>query len=222
MKKVLQQLGRYRKDTILCIIMAALEILMEILMPFITALIIDQGLEAANLNLVYRYGILMVVMALLSLVFGSLAGKCAASTSASASASASAGLSANLRQAIYNNIQTFSFSNIDKFSVPGLVTRMTTDITNVQNAFMMVIRIAVRAPLMLIFIYINNLRKGQIFPKMYRFIQITHRHQCPIQSAYRRTRNSAVFDTNFLKSLPNPNFISAFCTAAFQSNGIFF
>ena len=154
MKKVLQQLGRYRKDTILCIIMAALEILMEILMPFITALIIDQGLEAANLNLVYRYGILMVVMALLSLVFGSLAGKCAASTSASASASASAGLSANLRQAIYNNIQTFSFSNIDKFSVPGLVTRMTTDITNVQNAFMMVIRIAVRAPLMLIFSYI--------------------------------------------------------------------
>ena len=144
MKKVLQQLGRYRKDTILCIIMAALEILMEILMPFITALIIDQGLEAANLNLVYRYGILMVVMALLSLVFGSLAGKCAAS--------ASAGLSANLRQAIYNNIQTFS--NIDKFSVPGLVTRMTTDITNVQNAFMMVIRIAVRAPLMLIFSYI--------------------------------------------------------------------
>ena len=146
MKKVLQQLGRYRKDTILCIIMAALEILMEILMPFITALIIDQGLEAANLNLVYRYGILMVVMALLSLVFGSLAGKCAAS--------ASAGLSANLRQAIYNNIQTFSFSNIDKFSVPGLVTRMTTDITNVQNPFMTVIRIAVRAPLMLIYSYI--------------------------------------------------------------------
>ncbi|OUO17442.1 ABC transporter ATP-binding protein [Flavonifractor sp. An4] len=146
MKKVLQQLGRYRKDTILCIIMAALEILLEILMPFITALIIGQGLEAANLNLVYRYGILMVVMALLSLVFGSLAGKCAAS--------ASAGLSANLCQAIYNNIQTFSFSNIDKFSVPGLVTRMTTDITNVQNAFMMVIRIAVRAPLMLIFSYI--------------------------------------------------------------------
>ena len=159
MKKVLQQLGRYRKDTILCIIMAALEILMEILMPFITALIIDQGLEAANLNLVYRYGILMVVMALLSLVFGSLAGKCAAS----ASASASAGLSANLRQAIYNNIQTFSFSNIDKFSVPGLVTRMTTDITNVQNAFMMVIRIAVRAPLMLIFSYIMCLN---ISPRM--------------------------------------------------------
>ena len=145
MKQVLHQLGRYRKDTFLCIAMAALEILMEILMPFITAIIIDQGLEAANLSVVYRYGILMVMLALLSLVFGSLAGKCAAS--------ASAGLSANLRQAIYDNIQTFSFSNIDKFSVPGLVTRMTTDITNVQNAFMMVIRIAVRAPLMLVFSY---------------------------------------------------------------------
>ncbi|WP_275958004.1 ABC transporter ATP-binding protein [Pseudoflavonifractor phocaeensis] len=142
----MQQLGRYRKNTFLCIAMAALEVLMEILMPFITAILIDRGLEAANLSVVYRCGILMVALALLSLAFGALAGKCAAS--------ASAGLSANLRQAIYNNIQTFSFSNIDKFSVPGLVTRMTTDITNVQNAFMMVIRIAVRAPLMLVFSYI--------------------------------------------------------------------
>lgn len=145
MKEVLRHLGRYREDTFLCIAMAALEIFMEILMPFITAIIIDRGLEAANLSVVYRYGILMVVLALLSLAFGALAGKCAAS--------ASAGLSANLRQAIYDNIQTFSFSNIDKFSVPGLVTRMTTDITNVQNAFMMIIRIAVRAPLMLVFSY---------------------------------------------------------------------
>lgn len=119
---------------------------MEILLPFITAIIIDQGLEAANLSVVYRYGVAMVVMALLSLTFGALAGKFAAS--------ASSGLSANLREAIYAKIQTFSFSNIDKFSVPGLVTRMTTDITNVQNAFMMVIRIAVRAPLMLIFSYV--------------------------------------------------------------------
>lgn len=107
--------------------------------------IIDQGLEASNLPVVYRYGILMVVMAFLSLVFGALAGKFAAS--------ASAGFAANLRESIYSNIQTFSFSNIDKFSVPGLVTRMTTDITNVQNAFMMLIRIAVRSPLMLIFSY---------------------------------------------------------------------
>ncbi len=131
---------------ILCIAMAALEVFMEILLPFITAIIIDKGLEAANLSVVYRYGAVMVVMALCSLLFGAMAGKFAAS--------ASSGLSANLREAIYARIQTFSFSNIDKFSVPGLVTRMTTDITNVQNAFMMVIRIAVRAPLMLIFSYV--------------------------------------------------------------------
>ena len=146
MKRVLQELGRYRRDTLACIVMAALEILMEILLPFITAIIIDEGLEAADLPTVYRYGIFMIVLAFLSLVFGALAGKFAAS--------AASGFSANLRQAIYDRIQTFSFSNIDKFSVPGLVTRMTTDITNVQNAFMMVIRIAVRSPLMLVFSYI--------------------------------------------------------------------
>ena len=146
MKTVLRQLGRFKRDTLLCIGMAALEVVMEILLPFITAIIIDQGLEKADLPTVYRYGILMVVLAAMSLVFGALAGKFAAS--------ASSGLAANLREAIYNNIQTFSFSNIDKFSVPGLVTRMTTDITNVQNAFMMIIRIAVRSPLMLVFSYI--------------------------------------------------------------------
>lgn len=118
---------------------------MEILLPFVTARIIDEGLEMGSMPAVYRYGALMVIMAFLSLIFGALAGKFAAS--------ASSGLSANLREEIYDTIQTFSFSNIDKFSVPGLVTRMTTDITNVQNAFMMVIRVAVRSPLMLIFSY---------------------------------------------------------------------
>ena len=146
MKTVLRQLGRFKRDTLLCIAMAALEVVMEILLPFITAIIIDQGLEKAHLPTVYRYGIVMVVLAGMSLLFGALAGKFAAS--------ASSGLAANLREAIYNNIQTFSFSNIDKFSVPGLVTRMTTDVTNVQNAFMMVIRVAVRSPLTLIFSYI--------------------------------------------------------------------
>ena len=142
-KKVLQQLRQYRKDTFLCIGLTALEVLMEILLPFITARLIDEGLEKANLPVVYRYGAIMVVLALVSLLFGALAGKYAAS--------ASSGLSANLREAIYARIQTFSFSNIDKFSVPGLVTRMTTDITNVQNAFMMVIRVAVRAPMLFVF-----------------------------------------------------------------------
>ena len=146
MKTVLRQLGRFKRDTLLCICMAALEVIMESLLPFITAIIIDQGLEKADLPTVYRYGIVMVALAAMSLLFGALAGKFAAS--------ASSGLAANLREAVYNNIQTFSFSNIDKFSVPGLVTRMTTDVTNVQNAFMMVIRIAVRAPLTLIFSYI--------------------------------------------------------------------
>ncbi len=143
MRKVLQQLKQYKRNTFLCIGLTALEVIMEILMPFVTAIIIDRGLEVSNLPVVYRYGALMVLMAFLSLIFGAMAGRNAAA--------ASSGLSANLREAIYANIQTFSFSNIDKFSVPGLVTRMTTDITNVQNAFMMVIRVAVRAPLNLIF-----------------------------------------------------------------------
>ena len=146
MRTVLRQLGQYRRDTYLCIGLTTLEVVMEILLPFITAIIIDQGLEKAQLPVVYRYGALMVIMAALSLVFGAVAGKFASS--------ASAGFAANLREAIYGNIQTFSFSNIDKFSVPGLVTRMTTDITNVQNAFMMIIRVAVRAPLNLVFSFI--------------------------------------------------------------------
>ena len=143
MKNILRQLKQYKRDTFLCIGLTALEVVMEILMPFITARIIDEGLEVSNLSAVYRYGIVMVLMAFLSLTFAAFAGKNAAR--------ASSGLAANLREAIYANIQTFSFSNIDKFSVPGLVTRMTTDITNVQNAFMMIIRVAVRAPLNLIF-----------------------------------------------------------------------
>ena len=146
MKTVLRQLGHFKRDALLCIGLCTLEVAMDILLPFITALIIDRGLEAGDLSAVYRYGAVMVGLAFLGLVFGAAAGRYAAS--------ASAGLAANLREAIYANIQTFSFSNIDKFSVPGLVTRMTTDITNVQNAFMMVIRIAVRSPLTLVFSYV--------------------------------------------------------------------
>lgn len=146
MKKILQQLKQYKRETFLCIGLTALEVVMEILMPFVTAIIIDKGLQASNMSAVYRFGALIIVMSFFSLTFGALAGKNAAG--------AAAGLSANLREAIYSNIQTFSFSNIDKFSVPGLVTRMTTDITNVQNAFMMTIRIAVRSPLTLIFSFI--------------------------------------------------------------------
>ena len=164
MKTVLAQLGRYRKDTFLCICFAALEVAMDILLPFITAIIIDDGLEAANPPVVYRYGALMVIMAFLGLVFGAGAGKYAAS--------AASGFSANLREAIYNNIQTFSFSNIDKFSVPGLVTRMTTDITNVQNAFMMLIRVAVRAPLTFLFSFIMCLMINRTLSLMFLFAAV--------------------------------------------------
>ena len=106
MKKVLQQLKQYKRDTFFCIGLTTLEVIMEILLPFVTARIIDLGLEAGNLSAVYRYGAIMVAMAFFSLICAALAGKFAAS--------ASSGLSANLREAIYNNIQTFSFSNIDK------------------------------------------------------------------------------------------------------------
>ena len=143
MKIVLKQVGRYKRDTFLTMGLTALEVVMEILLPFITAIIIDDGLKQSNLPVVIRYGLLMILMSIISLCLGALAGKFAAN--------ASAGFAANLREAIYNNLQTFSFSNIDKFSVPSLVTRMTTDITNVQLAFMMCTRIAVRAPLNLIF-----------------------------------------------------------------------
>ncbi len=161
MKTVLGCLGRYRKDTFLCIGFAALEVAMDILLPFITAIIIDDGLEAANLSVVYRYGALMVIMAFLGLLFGAGAGKYAAS--------AASGFSANLREAIYTNIQTFSFSNIDKFSVPGLVTRMTTDVTNVQNAFMMIIRVAVRAPLTFLFSFIMCVMINRTLSLMFLF-----------------------------------------------------
>ena len=143
MRTILKQLGKYKRDSILTLCYAGLEAVMEVILPFTTALIIDKGLQAGDMGAVFRYGLLMIVMALCSLTCGILAGKYAAS--------ASAGFACNLRQNMYERIQDFSFSNIDKFSTAGLVTRMTTDITNVQNAFQMSIRIAIRAPLMLVF-----------------------------------------------------------------------
>ena len=142
MLTILKQLRQYKKDALLTPLFAALEVIMEVLLPYITARIIDDGLEMKNLSAVWLYGGIMAVMAMLSLVFGALAGRFAAK--------ASSGLAANLREAMYRKVQTFSFSNIDHFSTAGLVTRMTTDVTNVQNAFQMLIRIAVRAPLMMI------------------------------------------------------------------------
>lgn len=141
-KTLLGQVRQYKKDSLLSPLFAALEVVMEVLIPFITAIIIDRGIEAGNIKNVYSYGGLMLILAMFSLLFGVLAGKYAAS--------ASSGFACNLRDGMYENIQTFSFSNIDRYSTAGLVTRMTTDVTNVQNAYQMILRIAVRSPVMLV------------------------------------------------------------------------
>ena len=142
MKELLKQVKQYKKDSVLAPVYSALEVVMEVIIPFVMALLIDEGVEKGNMNKILLYGIIMIVLAMISLFAGMMAGKYAAS--------ASSGFACNLREAMYRNIQRFSFSNIDKFSTAGLVTRMTTDVTNVQNAYQMIIRIAVRAPLMLI------------------------------------------------------------------------
>ena len=143
MRTVLRYVKNYKKDSFLTILFTVLEVFMEVLLPFVTSYIIDKGIEAGNINNVYKFGGLMLVMAALSLAFGALGGKYVAS--------ASSGFAANLRKGIYDKVQTFSFANIDRFSTPSLVTRMTTDITNIQNAYMMTLRIATRAPLTLLF-----------------------------------------------------------------------
>lgn len=142
MRTISAQLKQYKKDSVLTPLFTAMEVIMEVMLPFITALIIDEGIQEGNMRKVYIYGGIMIVMALISLISGAMAGKYAAS--------ASSGLACNLRKGIYDKVQAFSFSNIDKFSTAGLVTRMTTDVTNIQNAYQMCIRVAVRAPLMLV------------------------------------------------------------------------
>ena len=141
-KTLLKQVKQYKRESLLTPLFTALEVLLEVLIPFITASIIDKGIEQGNIGQVYFYGGLMLIVAFLSLLSGVLAGKYAAA--------ASSGFACNLRDGMYENIQRFSFSNIDKYSTAGLVTRMTTDVTNVQNSYQMILRIAVRAPLMLV------------------------------------------------------------------------
>ncbi|WP_295153475.1 ABC transporter ATP-binding protein [uncultured Ruminococcus sp.] len=142
MNKILAQIKQYTADTILTPVYAMLEVVMEVLLPYITARIIDEGITKNDLGAVGKYGGIMVVAAIISLLAGMMSGV--------HGAKASTGFACNLREEIYRKIQTFSFANIDKFSTAGLVTRMTTDVTNIQNAFQMCIRIAVRAPFMLI------------------------------------------------------------------------
>ncbi|MBQ8063552.1 MAG: ABC transporter ATP-binding protein, partial [Clostridia bacterium] len=142
-KPLLHEIKEYKRDTVLTPVFTALEVVMEVLIPYVTAMIIDRGIDAGNMGNVVKYGLAMLGMAALALLFGVAAGWFGAS--------ASTGFARNLRKAMYEKVQTFSFSNFDRFSTAGLITRMTTDVTNVQNAYQMVLRIAVRAPLNLIF-----------------------------------------------------------------------
>ena len=141
-KTLLAQVKEYRNVSLITPVFTALEVVMEVLIPFVTASIIDKGIEAGDIGQIYFYGGIMLVIAFLSLFFGVMAGRTASK--------ASSGFAANLRDGMYENIQKFSFSNIDKFSTAGLVTRMTTDVTNIQMAYQMCMRIAMRAPLMFI------------------------------------------------------------------------
>ena len=149
LKTLLAHVKEYKRDSILTPICMAGEVMMETLLPIMMARIIDRGISAGNLSEVYKYGGIMLILALCSLTFGCVAGRLAAR--------ASTGFAANIRRAMFDNIQTFSFKNIDKFSTSGLVTRMTTDVNNIQNAYQMILRMCIRAPLSIIFAMIMSI-----------------------------------------------------------------
>ena len=142
LKTLYRQIGKYRRAALATPLLTALEVVMDVLIPYVTAMLIDRGIMAGQMEAVYKYGLMMVGMAFLSLFFGIMAGR--------VSAYASTGFAANLRRAMYRNIQTFSFQDIDKYSTSGLVTRMTTDVNALQNAFQQILRITVRAPFRLL------------------------------------------------------------------------
>ena len=141
-KRLMKSIREYKTPSLLAPFFVALEVVLEVIIPLLMANLIDDGIYQGEMRLVYKIGIELIICAILSLIFGMLSGMFAAK--------ASSGFAKNLRQDLYYKVQTFSFTNIDKFSTSSLVTRLTTDITNVQMAYQMIIRIAVRAPLMLI------------------------------------------------------------------------
>ena len=141
-KKLMSYIGEFKRDTILSPIFVTLEVFLEVLLPTLMALVIDNGVETGDMNYVMKMGLIMLVVAMLSLAAGTLSGVFAAK--------ASMGFGRNLRRGMFDNIQDFAFRNIDHFSTAGLVTRMTTDVTNVQNAYQMLVRMFVRAPIMMI------------------------------------------------------------------------
>ena len=159
LKRLMKSVREYKRDSILTPIMMTFEVVMDVIIPILMAKIIDNGIEPGDMNYIWKMGSILIIMAAASFLFGVSSGKLAAR--------ASAGFAKNLRHDMYYNIQNFSFSNIDKFSTASLITRMTTDVTNVQNAYQMVIRMLARAPMMLIFAMIMtfniNVRLGFIF-----------------------------------------------------------
>ena len=142
-RKLLRCIREYKRDSILTPILVTLEVVMEVIIPLLMANLIDYGITAGNMSYILKMGTVLAIFAMLSLFFGAMAG--------STAAKASAGFAKNLRHDMYYNVQNFSFSNIDKFSTASIVTRLTTDVTNVQNAYQMIIRMAVRSPIMFIF-----------------------------------------------------------------------
>ena len=142
-KRLLKSVREFKKDALLTPFFVVLEVVMEVIIPMVMALLIDKGIDGQDMAAIWKYGIILVACAMLALVFGAAAGTFAAR--------ASTGFARNLRHDMYYNVQNFSFSNIDKFSTGSIVTRLTTDVTNVQNAFQMCTRIAVRCPVMLVF-----------------------------------------------------------------------
>lgn len=149
-KRIAACIREFKRASILTAVLMIGEVLLEVLIPAVMAGLIDDGIEAGNLNVILKMGLLLAVMALSSLTFGAFSGKMAAK--------ASAGLARNLRHDIYHNVQNFSFANIDKYSTAGIVTRLTTDVTNVQMAYQMIIRVAVRCPLMFLFALAMTIR----------------------------------------------------------------
>ena len=142
-KRLLKSVREFKKDALLTPFFVVLEVVMEVIIPLVMARLIDKGIDGQDMAAIWKYGIILVLCAMLALVFGAAAGTFAAR--------ASTGFARNLRHDMYYNVQNFSFSNIDKFSTGSIVTRLTTDVTNVQNAFQMCTRIAVRCPVMLVF-----------------------------------------------------------------------
>lgn len=152
-KRLSQCIREYKKDAILSPLYVLVESLLDVAIPFVMAGLIDKGIEAGNMSMILRYGAILVGFALVALTFGALSGRnCARAT---------AGFARNLRHDMFHHLQVYSFSNIDKFSSAGLVTRLTTDVSNVQNAFMMIIRTLIRCPAMLIFAMVMSFRINQ-------------------------------------------------------------